>query len=447
MRDYRPNKLLLLLALGLCIRIFTIMYALGYRENTDILRWKDWGRIAYLYGVADTYKTHHLSFGTLPNNVPPGEGYLVSAVYQLNIVLTKGELRLFHEKPGSSAWVNGEQLTLLLRVPSLIADIFITIFIYRSIQSFGNKNRALFGSALFYLNPVVIYNGALWGQLDSVNNIFAIIAVYFLLKKKFVLPAMFLACSLFIKLSLIAYLPFFFLFMYVENKKKAIIAWMMAVIPIFLLTFPVSSSPFSWWYQFLRTNSVGEMQNITAFAFNFWWVVYHPWVSIGKPTTLFDFSEVRLIGSPDANITHLGIFSLATIAYGLFIFSLLPYILLIAKYKKKIVIPVNMVLMLAIAALCTFLLLPRMHERYLYPMFPLLALYIGLQKKFFIVFLLLSMVSTINLYLVWHPMPVFFFPYILMDNRFFQWIVSLCTLLTGGYFFMVSFKTIMSNEK
>src|SRR5207248_3018025 len=112
---------------------------------------------------------------------------------------------------------------------------------------------------------------------------------------------------------------------------------------------------------------------------------------------------------------------------------LLPII--VYSIRKKTLSAEQIFLFFTLTALSLFLFFPRMHERYVYPVFPLLAVYTGLTKKYFIIYLLLSLCNLINLYVVWHPMTLSFFPYHLMNNATFQWTVSFCTVLTGIIFY------------
>ena len=170
---FRNHKnLILLLLCALIVRIGLVSWATGFREHPDMLRWKDWGRISYLYGYADTYTPRHLSFGTYPNNMPPGTLYVVSGMYRSWLMAGK-ILSQFGIPPGSSAWVNVILLQIFLKLPSLSADLGIGLLVYYLIRSLGKSDRAaLNGSALFLFNPAVLWNSAFWGQMDSINKRF-----------------------------------------------------------------------------------------------------------------------------------------------------------------------------------------------------------------------------------------------------------------------------------
>ncbi len=106
-----------------------MLWSFNFRENTDALRWKDWGRIAYLHTLSDTYKPTYLTFGTLPNNMPPGTLYTVAGMYNLNLQISKIALRLTGAKEGNILWINQYLPNLLFRFPSIISDIIISYLI------------------------------------------------------------------------------------------------------------------------------------------------------------------------------------------------------------------------------------------------------------------------------------------------------------------------------
>lgn len=432
-----PRQLLLLIIIGFILRIVVMLWSFSFRENTDILRWRDWGRIAFLHDLSTTYKTDYLTFGTLPNNMPPGTLYTVNMMYQLNIQTSKVLLKIYSLQPGEAQWMNGTLLNAFLRLPSLVCDVIITILIFLIVKS--KTKHAVIPSMLFYFNPVTLYNSAFWGQMDSINNMFFLFSLYFLLKGYYFRTVLFFFLSLYIKLSLVFLLPLFFVIIirFFLNRKKLILSLISGIVSIIILTFPLSNSPHSWIIHFLMNNSLGEMQNITAFAFNFWWLVFQPHLSIISNDTLFSFSEIRLIGSPPDSVIYFGL-SLQIWAIILFLLSITPLIYITIKYKLTFV-KEHIFLFFALATLLGFVFLPRMHERYLYPFFPLLAVYIGQKNKYVLFYILFSLLHLINLYFVWHPMRIPIMSYDVLRNIWIQWFMSFSIVVLT---IMFCYKTI-----
>src|SRR5438067_45808 len=98
------KKILIILVIALLLRIAVAFWSLNFRENTDVLRYKDWARIGYLYGYGDSYTTKHLLFGTQPNNQPPGSLYILSGAYYAELQSAKIILKITKSKPGSNQW-------------------------------------------------------------------------------------------------------------------------------------------------------------------------------------------------------------------------------------------------------------------------------------------------------------------------------------------------------
>lgn len=436
----RPLFILILVAF--IFRIAIAVWSFGFRENTDVLRYRDWATIAYLYGFSDTYKPDHIMFGTLANNQPPGTLYIISTAYQSHIQTSKLLLKVLRASEGSVQWINGPLLNAFLRFPAILADLFIAIVIYEIVKSKKSQKTALFSSSLFLFNPSVLYSSSFWGQMDSLNNLFFILALFFILKKKIFWAILCFFASLYIKLSLLFLLPIFFVIvikMFVHKKSIILISLFASLALITIATLPISSTPHEWIFDFIKNNAAGEMQNITAFAFNFWWMIYMPFIQIGSPSNTFTFSEIRLTGSPATNTVFLG-FDLMKWSLVLFSIFQLPLFYKIFQLKQRLTQPKYLFLIFGATSMIGFLFLPRMHERYLYPLFPLLGILVGIRGKFVYAYIILSLLNAINLYLVWHPMLPPYIAYDVMNSQMFQWIISIATVIAGFVFYIKSLK-------
>lgn len=433
-----------LLIVGLVARIAVAAYSFQFRENTDVLRYRDWATIAYLHGPEKTYENTYLTFGTLPNNQPPGSLYILSGSYYANLQAAKLVLKVAGEKENVTQFINGALMNFFMRLPSLLSDLLLATLIYLVIKQRKKEKLAIIGSSLFLFNPVVIYNSSFWGQMDAVNNLFFYLSLFFLTRKAYFKTIVFLSLSLLVKFSLLFFLPILLLIVYkkINNAKRFSVYIIASLIIITILTLPISLTPHTWLMDFFIKNTFGEIQNVTAFAFNFWWMVFKPFIAIGEPSSLFSFSEVRLLDAPLDSEKLFGA-PLSIMAGLLFILLLIPLIRKFIKQLSQKSLPTeNLFLLSATTSLLAFLFLPGMHERYVYPVFPLLATYVGLKQKFIVPFILLSILNLVNLYLVWHPMMLSFFPYYVMNNQTFQWTISLLIVGTGLYLYIRSLRTL-----
>lgn len=431
---------------SLLVRIFIIFWALNFRENTDILRWKDWARISYLHSFADTYKPDYLQFGTYPNNMPPGTLYTVSGVYWLWLQMGKIFAHVWHVIPGSNIWINGPFLTLLLRVPSILADIGITILLYVIVKRYSSSGKmAIVTSMLFSFSPVVLFNSTFMGQMDAINNLFFLLAILALLKNRYSWVAVGFALSLLIKFSLLfMILPFgYIIYQKTHSLGKLLRVIMIGILTTILSVIPISYSPISWYWNFFLRNGTGEMTNLTAFALNGWWMIFHPQVTFGPLTTIFSASEIRLAGSPFVDNLWLGI-PLGLWATLIWFVICLPIVWGVVRFKKRVLEPKWIALVLGVFAVISYIWLPKMHDRYFYPAIPLLTLAFGLGAPVIFELVALTILNFINLFIVWHPISLSGGVYATLASSNFQWGISILTVLVAMILYIRAMRLMSS---
>jgi Gpi18-like mannosyltransferase len=174
--------------------------------------------VAHIYSLKDTYSGLHTK--TVVNNEPPGSLYLISGTYEGYILLGRIIAKITHTQAGSILWVNTFFLHLWMRIPSILAELLLGIVAFVLVAKKKDDKNALLSASLIWFNPVIFYNGTLWGQMDSLNNVFFLISLFLAFKKKYMLSILSFAISLYIKLSLLPLLPFYFIFLYFISKKN-----------------------------------------------------------------------------------------------------------------------------------------------------------------------------------------------------------------------------------
>ena len=371
---------LILILAAFFIRIFLAVFLLQpqYKENDDLLRYKDWGRISYYYGLPDSYTTNHIPVKLYVNNQPPGTAYLDFAMYYAYEAISHTPLQ-----------TQLKAYDVFLKLPSILADLIIGSLIYFCVYKYRrNKKYALLAMSLFIFNPVVIYNSTVWGQMDALNNLFLYCSILLFLSKKYFLTIFSFFLCLYIKISLLPLLPLILLLTLKAtgyNYKKMFIFTITSILALLIFTLPVSNSPLIWIINFLKQNSSGQLQHITNYAFNFWTIIFNPDYFANIPLSSQVFYGL----------------SLGTWAYLLFFLTLIPPVIYILR--KKTLSAVEIFGIFTITTFAMFLFLPRMHERYLYPVIPLLATYVGLKGKNYIEYLFVSLLNFLGLYVAWHP--------------------------------------------
>jgi Gpi18-like mannosyltransferase len=347
--------------------------------HPDVNNHVDWGTRFWDYGAKNFYTANVWSY-TWPNQ-PPGTVYIYAGLkkqydfihsifWYINVNVPTFPSNLIF-------YLESNLYPALLKLPSIFADFGIAYLIYKSIS---DKNKARLGAVLWLLNPVIWYNSSLWGQTDSLISFFVFLAFYLLTKKKPVLSVLLFALSIYIKASLLIFIPIYIL-LFISKKFpigiyfKSIILSLLLVI---VLTIPFSKgNPVVWLYYLYQGKVfVQQLQVITANAFNIWATI----ASIHeRPQSL-----------------NLGPFTYQL--WGTVLFVVSYAVLVISFFKSK---TRNLFWLLSMIAFSSFMLMTNMHERYLFPFFPFFTVIAVTDKKLLKLYLLISLISLLNLYNFW----------------------------------------------
>ena len=274
---------------------------------------------------------------------------------------------------GKLDWVN----EFAIKVPVILSDIGVGIFIWSLVKKI-NLKLAYTSFFLYVLNPVVIFDGSVWGQIDGLLTLFLFISAYFLIEKKnLVLSVFFWSIAFLIKPQAIAvatvYLPV--LLMKKFKTKEIFSASVVGFLIIFLLSLPFfKNNPILGLPELITR--MGKYYSYTSVnAFNVW-----SWVGFWQ-------TDAAIFLGLSLNVW--GIVLLASsMLLSLFLFR--------NKLDKK----ANWYLLFAVLSLCFFLFPTKVHERYLFPFFAFLLTAAALSKSrnLFGIYIVTSVVSFLNLY-------------------------------------------------
>jgi dolichyl-phosphate-mannose-protein mannosyltransferase len=222
------------------------------------------------------------------------------------------------------------------------------------------------------------------GQTDPIVNLFGLISIYFLIDKKLVKSLLFLTLSLLFKGSLAIFVPV--LLIYAIWQRYNLKTWIKAILVSGIVTTLITvwfhpSFDLHIWLINLYTKQIlpGEIGDLSANAFNFWYLI--------NPGKILD------------SITYFGI-PARVLGYLIIIIVMALAILKLQKQKTER----RLFFALTIIALTSFLFMTRIHERYLYPFFPVATILIGFLPEFIFPYLVLSFVFWVNMYnLFWAP--------------------------------------------
>ncbi len=374
----KKTKLLYLFLLAFLFRLVLSFIV----WHPDVRNHMDWGIRFFQYGPSGFFSPNANVWNFTWPNQPPGTIYIYAATRKLfEFVFSIFWSINTHIPPFPSIvmfFLEDNLYPAMLKLPSIFADLGIAYLIYKVIS---NKKLAKIAATIFLFNPVIWYNSAVWGQTDALVNFFAFWSFYLLTRKKLTLAILIMAISIYIKISLLIFIPVFVILIIKQNHpfKNILYSVLLSAIFIGIITLPFShSEPFSWLY-WLYTKKVltNQLQVITANAFNIW---------------------AALTGIHEQPHTKIFIlFSYQIWGYLFFSLAFIPALYLFWKKKSEDLIW----WVLAITAFSSFMFLTNMHERYLFPLFPYLTIIAIKNKKLLPIYALISIIGLLNLYNFW----------------------------------------------
>lgn len=393
MLKMRTKYLLFIFILALILRLALVFIAHHGDLNNNIT----WGTIAAEGGLNGFYEGRGL-----PQEANNEVAWPYSAPNQppLTIITFTFTRVIWQAVENTVWWLNnhlpifpspfiwfweGKGMVLLIKLPAIIADLGIGFLIYRFFQRKNKLKLGLMLSSLWLFNPVTWYNSAIWGQTDSVVNLLGLAAILFLLNRKLIIFSLFFALSILFKGSLFIFAPLLFLVIIrqkypLKELLRATFYMLLTTIFISIWFHPQFDLPL-WLFNLYKNRILpGEIGYLTANAFNFWWLV-----EPGKvlDSTLYLGLQARVWGFIIAIAGIIGV----------------SYWLLKTKLSDK-----RLFLSLSFLSLITFLFMTRIHERYLYPLFPYATMLLGLVPGLVLPYIILSITHLLNLYhLFWAP--------------------------------------------
>lgn len=411
--------------LALLIRLY---FAFG-SYHPDLGNHLDWGNRFWEYGPKNFYQASVWSV-SWPNQ-PPGTIYLWAFLSKINEFVYKLTWKLNLSLPlfpsGLIPFMELHFHPFLVKLPSILADLGIGWLIYQILLTFEIKEKKAKAAALlFWFNPIIIYNSSVWGQTDSLVNFLALLSLFLLFRKSFFWGSLSFLFSLYIKFSLIIFVPLFFLLFLKEKTKPVRIAGYLIICLVLLsiINLPFADNPLIWLKDLYVTRILGGQGNmLTANAFNLWAIIFG-----------IDFTRKDTGTWLGLSYNYWGI-----IAFGV------TYLLVIYQLIKKKITNYYLVSAFSLVSFFSFLFLTNMHERYLYPAFPFLALLVGFETVPVSLFWVVSIIHFLNLYHLWYyPRWDAVVNLLEANNGFTTRIFSLILLFLAFYFFIRYYK---NNDK
>lgn len=371
----------LILLLGFLIRYYFAPQFVT--ESGDIRLYAEWGEKLVKYNAANFYEYPVWFYA--PPNYPP----LLSLIYGTAFWLFErryviAQLHNLIKIPPAIfiKFFYTHGYFVLLKLPGILADLGVSLLIYKFILEISKKTKmALLGLLFYLLNPVSIFLSSIWGQTDSLIALLGLISFYTLYKGKIVLSLPLLFTSLYIKPNWGVFIPLYiFLLFAVKPKLKQLIIGGLISLLIFILTTSIFSRnifDFTQWLftqRILPTAVVAHKASISAFN------LY----------TIF----LRMDFHPD-NLLLLGAIPLNIFGYASFF--LVNIIVFLTLSRRKIRLE-SITLSLFVVGFGAYLFLTNMLERYFFAAFTPLIILIFSKPKLFIYGVLINIAVFANVF-------------------------------------------------
>ncbi len=327
-KDMKLQWINLAILLGVAFVIKSIMAVKYEAYTTDMNCFKAWSDMIYDNGISKYYY------------VDQGNGYPPGYMFVLWI------MAVFRHLFGIENW--SETGTYLIKLFPILCDLGAGVVLYLLAKKRFSEGVSLALCAFYVLNPMVVMDSSVWGQVDSIFTLLVLLTCWLCMEQKRI-PAYFVFClGVLMKFQTIMFAPIL-IFTIIEqvflndfSVKKMLhdlVGGLCAIGAMFLFVVPFGLDVVLPKY----VNSLGLFEYCTVNAYNFWALIQKNWVD---QTTNFLFLQCKTWGS---------IAIVASVLLSAFVFFKMK------KDKSKYF------LSMAVLIAFVFLFSVRMHERYLFP--------------------------------------------------------------------------------
>lgn len=352
-RVWSPAVWLGLLGAGVIVRLYFALHMRPYIY--DFNTFYVWSQGLVQYGIP------HFYANTTFVDYPPGYMYVLDL------------LGHFHQSMGlmqGSSWS-----AFWMKTPALLTDLGIAAVLL--VVGRARGYQGWLWATLFYLNPAVLLNASIWGQVDSVFTLLLLLALVLLARKRYVAAGVFYGIAILVKPQALLFGPVF-LFTPLGHRPwvawgkmaaAGVVAWGLGVVPFAI------HQPLSWIFTLYR-NTLESYKFYSVNAFNL--------------PALFG-GNWKAIAAEDAFYSNL-IIGLTVVAVGFLAWSSRD------RFAKGMPAMLGYLIVMVLF-LCAF----KMHERYLFPalaLVPLLGIALR-DARWGLVYGLITVAQVVNVGLVY----------------------------------------------
>ncbi len=308
-----------------------------------------------------------------------------------------------------------------LKLPAILANIFIGFGIYlfyKLLKPNAKFKEKITIVLLFLLNPASVYISAIWGQIDTLPLAFVLLAFYFAVRKKTLLAFFLSTLALLSKQTIIIFWIIFLIYCLKSMPIKSVIKGLVLTVVVFYLSYlPFHQPSLIWPINLYQTNFSLVSYSTGPSVINLWGI-------------LSDFKGVSDLDK------FLGV-SYHSLSIILFSIVFLPLLFVFIKRKVK---NFELIHFLFLTTALYFLLLTRMHERYLIPIVVFSALAFYQRRIGTFNYLFFGILHFINLYrnLLQPDIPLLVF---LADSVIVLQALTVIYFVTTFYNYLIFLKT------
>lgn len=392
---------------GLTLRLFLSQW--GNRGDIEVFA--EWGRRFWDLGARDFYfdDRWYFSFPTYPPFSSLifaaiywmyEKRYLLAEIHNAIKIIPSSFIIYFSEIVPLDPFMTRRGYYLLLKAPSIISDIAISLLIYKLALKVGmDVKKAVISFLLYLFSPVTVFLSSIWGQNDSLVALFGFLSFYLLHNGNISLALPSMMISLLIKPTWAVSLPVFFAG--AIRKKFSFLQYLIGMVLSGLIlvtvTIPFSGSNVYGFTKGIVANNIlpsaKGLAKASISAFNFHSLVF----DIDKTLASVKFFGVGL------DIYFL-IFVLIINA-GAVIYTLLG-----SRWE--------ILLSAAVANLGAFVFLTNMLDRYFFSALPFIVVISSLSKRYFWVAVFCNIVFFANLIWAYYRRSVGIIDHTFSDNNF-----------------------------
>src|SRR3989344_3870666 len=415
----KKQPLYLILFLGLFLRLSLLFLDYSWDVHNHIV----WAKDLWQSGFAGFYEKQSSEvYATIYPNYPPLAIFIFYLFYPLQSIIEKIAwqiniaLPLFPSK--LIFFIQSRTfLAAVMKLPAVFADLgiawlcFLIVLRLRSGQA-KNKMVAILAVSLVLFNPAFFYNSSLWGQIDIIPIFFVLFSFYLLLfNKRYLLSGLVFTLALLVKPTAFVYLPLYIIFFIYKYSLINFFKTFLISNFIFLISFlPFLKNlnnfllPYSIYSE--KILAAQSLPYVTNGAFNFW-VLIKGFTGI-KDTAPFIFGiSYRLWGYFITGFFTVLILKIFIRHSGESRYNRDDSRIVVKKLRFRTSrndISQSFFYATFLIAFAAFLFLTKMHERYSMLPLPFLLLASLKNKKLIKWFIILSLMSLLNLYHSW-PVP------------------------------------------